>query len=107
MKTSELTQIKGLTLKELKVKLKSITGEIANLVLDKNMKKVKDVKIISKKRKDLAQILTIMRQKQLLSELEFRVESQEFSDEDKVKNQKSKVKTTSKNSKVKIEKEKK
>ncbi|KAF0243886.1 MAG: Uncharacterized protein FD167_3716 [bacterium] len=97
MKTSELTQIKGLTLKELKIKLKSITGEIANLVLDKNRNKIKDVKIISKKRKDLAQILTIMRQKQLLIELESRVESQEFS----------KVKTTSKNSKVKIEKEKK
>lgn len=97
MKRQEFTQIKGLDMKELREKVRSLRKEIADLMMDKNMNKLKDKKIISKKRKDLAQILTIMRQKQLLSELESRVESQEFSE----------AKTTSKNSKVKIEKEKK
>lgn len=70
MKRNDLTQIKGLDLKELLVKAKSVREEIANLLLDKNMKKLKDIKMISKKRKDLAQILTIMRQKELIMLLE-------------------------------------
>ncbi len=70
MKKNELTQIKGLDPKELRNKAKNIKDEIANLVMDKNMKKLKDVKKISKKRRDLAQVLTVMRQKELLAELE-------------------------------------
>lgn len=70
MKKQELVQIKALDVKELKEKVKTFRKEIADLVLDKNMNKLKDLKMIYKKRKDLAQILTIMRQKQLLAELE-------------------------------------
>lgn len=70
MKRQELTQIKGLGTKELRLKATSIKGEIVSLVMDKNRNKLKDLKIISKKRKDLAQVLTVMRQKQLLAELE-------------------------------------
>lgn len=70
MKKNELTQIKGLSLKELSDKVKTIRKEIEEKVLDKNMKKLKDLKTVSKKRKDLAQVLTIIRQKQLLAELE-------------------------------------
>lgn len=70
MKKNELTQIKGLDLKDLRLKAKSIKDEIANLIMDKNMKKLKDLKIIFKKRKDLAKVLTIIRQKELLEELE-------------------------------------
>lgn len=80
MKKSELTQIKGLDLKELNLKVKSIKDEIAKFVMDKSMKKLKDIKMISKKRKDLAKILTIARQKQMLVQLESRVESQESSE---------------------------
>lgn len=72
MKRNVLTQIKGLSLSELKEKANSQRKEIADLVMDKNMKKLKDLKMIFKKRKDLAQILTILRQKQLLTELESR-----------------------------------
>ncbi len=70
MKKNEFVQIKQLDLKELRLKVKAIKTEIANLVLDKNRNKLKDLKTIFKKRKDLAQILTIMRQKTLLGELE-------------------------------------
>lgn len=70
MKKNELTQIKGLDLKELSVKAKTLRGEISGLIIDKNMKKLKDVKSVSKKRKDLAQVLTVIRQKELLTELE-------------------------------------
>lgn len=73
MKKNELTQLKGLDLNQLHLKAKSIKDEIANLVMDKNMKKLKDLKIIFKKRKDLAQVLTIMRQKQILEELESKI----------------------------------
>lgn len=70
MKRKERTQIKGLTIKELLDKAQSIKKEVANLVIDLNMKKLKDTRAVFKKRKDLAQILTILRQKQLLEELE-------------------------------------
>lgn len=73
MKKNDFLIIKGLDLKELGLKAKSIKDEIANLVLDKNMNKLKDLKTISKKRKDLAQVLTVARQKQLLAELAAKV----------------------------------
>jgi len=70
MKKNELTQIKTLDIKELKEKAKALKIEIGKLTMEKNMKKLKDLKTISKKRKDLAQVLTVIRQKQLLVELE-------------------------------------
>ncbi len=70
MKRNELVQIKSLDIKELIEKVKSLRKDLADLVFDKNSSKLKDVKTISKKRQDLAQILTIIRQKQLLAELE-------------------------------------
>lgn len=84
MKKNDLVQIKGLDLKELRPKAKSFRTEIADLVLDKNMKKLKDLKKISKRRKDLAQVLTVIRQKELLQELEPQIKAQE-SGEDKTK----------------------
>lgn len=70
MKRQELIQVKGLDLKELKEKAKALKSEIADLVMDKNMKKLKDLKIIRKKRKDLAQVLTVARQKEMLQQME-------------------------------------
>lgn len=70
MKKTELIQIKGLDLKELKLKAGALRGEIANLTLDKNMKKLKDLKTIYRKKKDLARVLTMIGQKELLMELE-------------------------------------
>lgn len=74
MKKNDLIQIKGLDPKQLWLKAKSIQEDIANLVMDKNMKKLKDVKMISKKKKDRAQVLTVIKQKELLQQLETRKE---------------------------------
>ncbi len=70
MKKNEFTQIKGLDAKELLLKAKTLKGEIGNLMMDKNMKKLQDLRSISKKKKDLAQVLTIVGQKQQLVKLE-------------------------------------
>lgn len=77
MKRNELAEIKGLDIRGLFAKQKSLKEEIAGLVMDKNMKKLKDTRVISKKKKDLAQILTVMRQKQLLEQLEAPVKEAE------------------------------
>ncbi len=81
MKKNGLIEIKGLDIKELKLKAKTIREDIANLVVDKNMKKLKDVRMISKKKKDLAQILTVVRQKELVQQLESKVKNPEPDDE--------------------------
>lgn len=70
MKKKEYIQIKGLDLKELTVKLNGLRKDLANLVMDKNMKKLKDLKSVSKKKKEIAQILTLIKQKELLATLE-------------------------------------
>ncbi len=70
MKKNDLNQIKGSDIKELLVKSQELQKELADLVMDKNMKKLKNVKTIHKTKKSLAQILTIVRQKQLLAILE-------------------------------------
>lgn len=74
MKKNKLNQLKGLPTGELAEKAKSLKKEIADAIFDKNMKKLKDTKIVFKKRKDLAKVLTILRQKQLIEELESKVE---------------------------------
>lgn len=74
MKKNDFVQIKELDLKELKLKVKTLTEEIISLTLDKNMKKLKDLKTISKKKKEVAQILTVIRQRELLAQLESKKE---------------------------------
>ncbi len=69
MKRNELKEIKGLEIKVINVRVKKAKDELADLIMDKNMKKLKDIKAVDKKRKDIAQILTILRQKQLLEKL--------------------------------------
>ncbi|MBI2196285.1 50S ribosomal protein L29 [Candidatus Daviesbacteria bacterium] len=89
MKKQEFIQIKGLDLKELNIKAKALKDEIASLTLDKNMKKLKDFKMVSKKKKELAQILTVIRQKELLGQLESQVKHKESNEEvSKVKKEK-------------------
>lgn len=69
MKKNDLQEIKRLDEKALIAKAVLLKQEASNLVLDKNTNVLKDARKIFKVRKDLAQILTVLRQKQLLSEL--------------------------------------
>lgn len=85
MKKNDFVQIKGLDIKELAEKVKALKKEITDLTLDKNMKKMKDLKMIFKKRKDLAQILTVARQKELLGKLESKIETKKPMEEIKSK----------------------
>jgi len=61
----------------IKVKLNGLKKDVANLVMDKNMKKLKDLKMISKKKKEIAQLLTLIKQKELLKSLESEVVKKE------------------------------
>lgn len=70
MKKNELTTVKNLDISQLKEKAKALKKEIADLTLDKNMKKLKDLKLISKKRKEIAQLLTLIKQKEIIGKLE-------------------------------------
>lgn len=50
--------------------IKQLKGELADLIMDKNMKKLKDLKAILKKKKAIARELTKLRQAKLLKDLE-------------------------------------
>lgn len=69
MKKNNLTEIKNMDAKAILSKVVALRSEMADLVLDINLNKVTDKKAITKKKKDLAQMLTIVRQKQLLEVL--------------------------------------
>lgn len=75
MKTQEFAEVKKLDIKTLLERVKALRVEIIQGVMDKNMNKLKDLKTISKKKKNLAQVLTVLRQKQLLESLETKVEN--------------------------------
>ena len=70
MKKNDLAEIKKMDIKALREKAKKVRAEIVGLVIDKSMNKLPNLKLISLKKKDLAQTLTVMRQKQLIQELE-------------------------------------
>lgn len=64
------SEIKVLDIAALIVKAKALKIEISDLVMDKNISKLKNLKSISKKKKDLARILTTLTQKQMIGQLE-------------------------------------
>lgn len=72
MKKSNLAEIKILEGVALLTKIKKAKVELANLIFEKNMKKLKDLKSVFKKRKEIALMLTIFRQKELLKKLEIK-----------------------------------
>jgi ribosomal protein L29 len=66
----DMTTVKNMDTKSVLATAKQMRGDIADLMVDKNMNKLKDLKSINKKRKDLARVLTILNQKQVLAKLE-------------------------------------
>ena len=76
-------ETKVLDIKALKAKVKVLKEELSGLTMDKNINKLKDLKTISKKKKELAQTFTVLGQKQILENLELRSMNQEASEEKK------------------------
>ncbi len=70
MKKNDLFEIKKMDLKSIREKAKKIVEEITDLHMDKNMGKLTNMKVIKSKRRDLAQTLTVLKQKELLQALE-------------------------------------
>lgn len=66
----DIANIKNMDTKSIFATAKQMRLEIADLMIDKNMNKLKDLKSIDKKRKDLARTLTVLNQKQGLEKLE-------------------------------------
>ena len=70
MKRNDLSEVKKIATKDLVERVKKARVELIKLRIDKSMGKVSDLKAILKKRQDLAQLLTVLKQKQLLTEIE-------------------------------------
>ncbi len=90
MKKNDLTEIRQLEVKALMAKVMLAKNAVADFVLDKNMHKLKDLKVISKTRKEIAKMLTIANQKKMLESLVTSDKAQVTSNEEKSKNAKSK-----------------
>lgn len=71
MKTKDLkNEIKVLDVAALVAKAEALKIEINDLVLDKNINKLKNLKSINNKRKYLARVFTALNQKRLIESLE-------------------------------------
>lgn len=68
MKSKEKKQLVGKTAPELTVDVQKLTGDIANLLLDKTQGKLKNTSSLTNKRKEIAIIKTIMREKEMQNE---------------------------------------
>ena len=69
MKKTQLNDIKKTDSKELIQKAKELKVELQSLTLEKSVGKMTNLKQIFFKRKDLAQVLTVLKQKQLLEKM--------------------------------------
>lgn len=70
MKKSDLAEIKKTDKKSLEGQANKVRREIVDLVLDKSMGKMTNLRAIKNKKRDLAQIMTVLTQKQSLEVLE-------------------------------------
>ncbi len=69
MKKNDLLEIKNMNIAGLAKKAGGLVKEVANLSLEKNMHKLKNFKSVTQVRKSLAQVLTILNQKNALEAL--------------------------------------
>lgn len=70
MKRNDLVELKNLDATTLFDRVKKARVEMADLVMDKNMNTLKNLKQMKNKRRDLAQTLTILKQKEIIAQLE-------------------------------------
>lgn len=73
MKKNDLAEIKKADSKTIDERVAKIYKSLALGALDKNMGKLTNKKELKNKRRDLAQLLTVKRQKEILSGLESQV----------------------------------
>ena len=76
MKKNTLMELKKSDIQTLQIKAKELGTKAQNLLLEQSLNKLTDKKALSKARHDLAQTLTILRQKQLLAQLEGAINGQ-------------------------------
>lgn len=70
MKKNDFMEIKKMDLVTLNDQVNKLKSKIAKLVLDKSIKKLTNLREIKNKRRDLAQVMTVLRQKQMIKVLE-------------------------------------
>ena len=70
MKKNDFAEIKKLEIKAVKEKIAAAQKEVVGLVIDKNMSKLTNLRAIKNKRRDIAQMMTVLKQKDLLIKLE-------------------------------------
>ncbi|MDO8429424.1 MAG: 50S ribosomal protein L29 [Candidatus Daviesbacteria bacterium] len=70
MKKNELAENKRMDKKSLLEKIKKAKQEIWSLYMDKNMAKLANFRVIKNKRREVAQLMTILNQKISLEKLE-------------------------------------
>lgn len=70
MKKNDLAEIKKANVTSLKERAVKLKNEVSDLYLEKAGGKLKNLKVIQNKRDDLARILTVLRQKEMIEKLE-------------------------------------
>lgn len=63
-------EVKTMEIKDLRKQVKNVRLELAGLLIQKNAGKLTDLRAAGKKRKEVARMMTVLRQKELVSELE-------------------------------------
>ncbi len=67
---NSIIEYKDMDVKSLEEKVRYFKRELSGLLIDKNTAKLKDLKSLSKKKKEVARMLTIINQKKMLAKLE-------------------------------------
>ncbi len=69
MKKKDFEKLRKLGLKELKEELIKTRKDLVDLKMAGNREKTKDVRLIGKKRDEIARMMTILKEKQLMEEV--------------------------------------
>jgi len=72
-KKADLVEIKNMDEKALIAKILSLKADYASMIIEKNINKLTDVKAPGKLKRQIAQIATVLRQKQLIKEYQTNV----------------------------------
>lgn len=70
MKRNDLNEVKKQDLKGLDSKLNDLRSELIDLTMQKTLGKLTNLGQVKSKRREIAQVLTVLRQKELLTKLE-------------------------------------